>query len=117
MCAAKAASAIAAGADAASKNQGPFVELVVPVIVIEGRMFECFMNEAAQIEVKEVSEGTLVWRNPIARLPNTIIKVTTLPHLSSLVTQASEAADLLLNSDSEIRRALQAETTKEGKTE
>jgi hypothetical protein len=106
MSAAKAAAATTAEADIANKTQGPILEVVVPAIVIDGRLFESFINENGEMVVNEVSEGTLVWRNSLVRAPHTIIRVVTIPYLPQFIREVQDAADLFLKSENEIEQFL-----------
>lgn len=49
----------------------------MPVIVIDGKLFETYLNESNEMSVIEVSKGVMVWRNPIVGMPHTVINVIT----------------------------------------
>jgi len=106
--ASKAASGLAAKADIASERQGPVAEILLPVVIIEGRLFECFLDEHGSVIVNEVAEGTLVWRNQLVHMPHTIIRIVTLASLTKFVQEFSAAASLFLASDDEIKRLMSA---------
>jgi hypothetical protein len=106
MSAAKATAAMLAEADTANRPQGGVLEIVVPAIVIDGRLFESFLKESGEMVVNEVSEGTLVWRNSLVRAPHTIIRVITTPYLPQFIQEVQEASSLLLNSKDEVKRLL-----------
>lgn len=104
--AAKSSVAQAKEADLGYKRDSPFFEIIVPVVVIEGQLFECYLDPSDQIAIGEVTSGTLVWRNPVVGMPHTIIKVVTYSGLDGLISEASEAADLLLTSRKEVGELL-----------
>lgn len=54
-----------------------YANICFPVIVIDGRLFESFLDENNEMKVSEINEGTLLWRNPIIGMPHTVIKVIT----------------------------------------
>jgi hypothetical protein len=93
---AKCAVAEVLAADKASRTQGPLLKIVFPVVVMDGKLFECYLTEDGAITVLEIERGILVWRNPIVRVPHTIIDIVTVTGLPSLVRDANEAAVRLL---------------------
>jgi hypothetical protein len=66
-----------------------------PVLVLDGRLFECFLRDD-EIAVAEVEQSALVWRNPTLRVPHSIIHIATTSGLPSLIEEASVTADALL---------------------
>jgi hypothetical protein len=49
--------------------------IVLPVIVVDGRLFEVFLDNDGELVVNETEEGTLLWRNPIVGNPHTIVNI------------------------------------------
>jgi len=96
MSAAKAAASLIAERD----TQGEFVfaEIVIPTVVIDGRLFDCHLDESGGLSIEEVEEGTLVWRNPIVGMPHTIIRFISLPFLSRFVERVNQAVNMVLDS-------------------
>jgi len=56
----------AAGFTAEKENKMNKFGIVFPVVIIQGQMFECGINEATEIELNEVKQATIFWRRPIA---------------------------------------------------
>lgn len=106
MSVAKATAATTKEADIADKTQFRCLEIVIPAIVIDGRLFESFIDKNGEMVVNEVPEGTLVWRNMLVRAPHTIIRIITLPHLPQFIKDVCDAAELLFGSEDEVRQIL-----------
>jgi Holliday junction resolvase len=99
---AKASLAQAIEADQSTRLQMPACEIVFPIIVIDGKLFECYFGEDSQVVLSEISSGILIWRNPMVRMPHTIIQVLTLASLEKFVSDARTSTEfLLLSCDSE----------------
>ena len=92
MSAAKAA-AVSVREDA---NWHRLCEIVFPLVVLDGRLFEAFLAEDGLARTLETSSGTLVWRQQIVGMPHTIVAIITLAYLDSFLGQAVETADALL---------------------
>ncbi|MFK4474902.1 hypothetical protein ABH897_004670 [Paenibacillus sp. RC73] len=54
-----------------------YVNISFPVIVIDGKLFETYLNVNNEMCVSEVNKGILLWRNPIVGMPHTVITVLT----------------------------------------
>lgn len=54
-----------------------FVQISFPSLVIDGKLFETYLNESNEMCVSELSKGTLLWRNPIVGMPHTLINILT----------------------------------------
>jgi hypothetical protein len=89
MSVAKAADARAREATQATGVQGYFGEIIFPVIIIDGKLFECYLNADSEQMLQEVSQGVLVWRNQMVGMPHTIIHVVTLAGLDDFIAQAA----------------------------
>lgn len=97
MSAAKAADARAREASEASDTQGDFAEIVFPVIVVDGILFEYFLTATSERVLSEIGAGILVWRNPVVGVPHTIIHVVTRDALQDFIARASETANHVLS--------------------
>lgn len=102
MAAAKCAVAEALDADRATETQGPVSNIIFPVVVVDGELFECYLDEQGQVSVSEAETGVLVWRNPIVCMPHTIIRISTIDNVPALVQEASEAAMSLFSRKKEL---------------
>lgn len=72
-----------------------FCEIAFPAIVIDGCLFGSLLNQASGIEVSEMQEGTLLWRNPVAKIPHTIISVFTVPCLEPFAERIHSSIESL----------------------
>lgn len=94
MAAAKAALALAKRVDAAYVNS--ICEILFPVVVIDGKLFECYLDRAGEVVTSEIKSGTLVWRGQVIGMPHTIVHIVTLPAIDSFVQEARETSVALL---------------------
>ena len=95
MSAAKAAFAQAKRADEAAFMK-PVCEVLFPVVVIDGKLFECYLDSGGEVITGEICTGTLVWRSPVIGMPHTIVHIVTLPAIDSFVQEARETSVALL---------------------
>lgn len=71
------------------------LHIVIPVVVIDGHLFECFLDASSAIQIQEAESVVLAWRRDIVDV-NTIIHVITKPAIAQFVADAeSLAAELL----------------------
>lgn len=84
------------------------IKVVFPVVVVDGKLFESYLDETGKIHVAEVTEATLVWRNPAAASIHSIIRISTLPFLSQLVAEALSTATALLAEQKAAKDAVRA---------
>jgi hypothetical protein len=64
-----------------------------PVVVVEGKLFSCVLQDDASISVTETSRGTLLWRNPIAGKPHTIVNILSDSYLQDFATNSAKSID------------------------
>lgn len=101
----KAASAEAEASNRASVQQGWTCEIIFPVIVIDGALFEYYLAKDDGPLLGRIADGVLAWRNPIARMPHTFVHIVTRDALDQFTAKAHAGArHLLLGCDAEIRR-------------
>jgi hypothetical protein len=71
--------------------------LAFPVVVVDGLLFECYLEpDSDQIRVEEIKSGTLVSRNPVVKMPHTIVSVVTVGVLDEFVRGAQGGARAIL---------------------
>ena len=70
---------------------GPIAEIVIPVVAIDGRLFDCQLGNDNELEIEEIVAGTMLWRRPQGGRTGTIVRIITLQGLSSFVNAVSEA--------------------------
>ena len=51
--------------------------IILPVVVIEGQLFEVFLENRSDVVVNNIDNGTLLWRNPVLGMPHTILNIVT----------------------------------------
>jgi hypothetical protein len=88
---AKAAVAEACESDAFRDGGTGLCEIVFPAIVVDGLMYECYLNENGEMCLEQVLSGTLTWRNSFGGHPHTIIRVMSKDDLEDFAEQASKS--------------------------
>lgn len=91
-----ASKAAAAQAAAAESPRGDIAEIVFPLIVVSGNLFEAYLDESGELAVETIYSGTLVWRKPVVGVPFTIISVVAESHLAELLRDTREDVNRLL---------------------
>jgi hypothetical protein len=74
-----------------------YIEIAFPVVLIDGRLFEAFINESQTLEVGELTSGNLVWRNPLGNIVHSLIHIVTASHLPQFASEAMTTAASLLS--------------------
>lgn len=78
------------------RGSARFMEIVFPVVVVEGRLFECFLSDANEIEVRACDRAVLVWRREVVDI-HTIVHVVTSDAFEAFSREAAASADVLLS--------------------
>lgn len=103
-------SAARAAADYFRNDPEPLklLEFQFPVIAIEGRLFECRLNENEETEMREVPFATLLWNNPIATAVHTVIDVRTEASIGSFAVECCQSMHRLVEllSEKDLRTRL-----------
>lgn len=73
------------------------VDIFVPVVVVDGQLFEAYLGDNFALEVRPITRGVLVWRNPVSGRPNTIIHVVNLPEYADFVQGARISFETLIS--------------------
>lgn len=72
--------------------------VVFPVVVIGAPLFECSLDGVTNdVHVNEIQRSTLLWLNPIAGMPHTIVSVVTGRALTAFVMEVEQTARALLS--------------------
>ncbi len=71
--------------------------IVVPVVIIEGTLFECSLGQAGQLEAMEVKSSVIGWKGGSYALGVPLVHVVTRPALDDFVRIAGEAADAFIS--------------------
>jgi hypothetical protein len=92
--------------DAAYDERGwRMVDVLLPIVIIDGRLFEAYLGEHGRPVVEEVQTACLAWRHALVGPPTTFITISTVEHLPALALAARAAADTLLSLDRQIKAA------------
>lgn len=90
----KCAKAIAIRGNETSKIQKPLCNIILPVILIQGKLFECH-QDSSELEVNETQRSILMWRNQASNTGHSIINICTEEALGSLIKDASKLAKFI----------------------
>jgi hypothetical protein len=91
MSAAKAAAAMVDQADRFEPFHRSYALIALPVVVLRGGLFAASLSKDGGLSVAKISEGTLLWRNPIVSRSHTIVKVVTAETLGSYAARMSNS--------------------------
>jgi hypothetical protein len=97
MSASKAARAIA---EEASHVRADYVvaEIILPVVVLDGRLFEAYLTRDGETIMSETSRALVYWRNPVAGNIHSVVSVMTFTALDSFVDDVRVGFDTLVSS-------------------
>jgi hypothetical protein len=69
------------------------LSITFSAIVIDGNLFEAYLDEKGEMVIKEVEFGTLYWKGTIASRPSSVIYIVTKSALSTFIDQVSITSD------------------------
>ena len=75
----------------------PIGHIVVPVIVLDGRLFDAHLDASNELIVSEVDSAVLDWRNPVGGRSPTWIRIVTESALGRFIAEAHSTAEFLQN--------------------
>jgi hypothetical protein len=82
-------------------HKSPIAAIVFPVIVVDGFLFQSHLTETGEMELNQVYEAVLLWKNQATEHPNAIINVINSTILQQFVTRCQETADAIFSIDNE----------------
>jgi len=86
------------------KELSKSLRFVFPVIVIDGNLFEAYLDKKGNAVVQEIDEGTVTYYREISGCPASSVKIVTTKRLDEFCEEAFEEAiqiEILLNDDIE----------------
>lgn len=82
--------------------------IVFPVVVVEGRLFEAFLDSTGSMCVEGIESGVLLWRNPMVGMPHTIINIVDATSFDMFAEEASSSIDKFFDlSETQLSEAFQ----------
>ena len=63
-------------------------EIIFPLVVIEGRLFESFIGHSSELEINEIPFGHLMWKGRVSERPTIPITIITKNYLPEFVGKA-----------------------------
>lgn len=93
---AKCARSLINDADIASKEQGPLCEIIIPTILLQGKLFECHQDNLT-LETEEINYATLIWRNQTSNTGHSIITICTETALTKLISNTNRLANFIFD--------------------
>jgi hypothetical protein len=83
----------------------PRCELAFPVVVLDGNMLECYVDEG-EIKVKQITQGLIHWRSLNPSHAFSFIHIITLDKVDHFTQKAQITADNLLHEDDNMLKLL-----------
>ncbi|HJQ26884.1 MAG TPA: hypothetical protein VKA60_23420 [Blastocatellia bacterium] len=83
-----------------------YPELIFPVVLLDGKLFEIYLDQSNETSVAELSSGVLVWRKPILGLPYTILNIVTRDSFETFAEDAKRSFQALFAKCREYPRIL-----------
>lgn len=71
--------------------------IVFPVVIVEGNMLEVFLDDTSNVNVGEIKNGTLLWRNPVVGMPHTIVNIVSFLSFEDFSIAAHSSIDKLFD--------------------
>lgn len=72
-------------------------EVVFPVIIVEGRLFEVYLSDESNVIVSGIDSAVLLWRNPLSGQPHTIVNLVASEALDTFAQSARESVRRLFD--------------------
>lgn len=91
---AKCARSLIEVAESTNSEQVPACVIAFPIILLQGKLFECH-QDSTSLEVQEINNGTLIWRNQASNAGHSIISLYTAKSLPALIKKASKLIDFI----------------------
>ncbi|MBU4233078.1 MAG: hypothetical protein L6277_01015 [Desulfobacterales bacterium] len=78
------------------KRAGGVFDVIFPVIIIDGRLFECFLDNSCSVQIREIEEGVLFSPRSIGGTLTSCIRLVTIKSLPEFSRKAYEMAKVVL---------------------
>jgi hypothetical protein len=72
-------------------------QIFVPIVVIKGKLFEAYLNEKDEVEIRNVTRSSVSWNNPICGNQSSLIHIVTQDSLVKFCKIAKSSATKLLD--------------------
>jgi len=72
-------------------------KIVVPVIVIDGLLFDSYLSENGEIVVNQIEEGVVLWQGIVSGHSGVAVHIVTKQYLPNFVENAAGTATALLS--------------------
>lgn len=81
----------------AKGHQRTSLAVVLPVIVVDSPLYQCWLDAQGELQIDEISRGTVMWKNraSLRQSPTTIIKVMRESEVRKYMQGVREAAHVL----------------------
>jgi len=99
----KATSALVNRSELWNKNRILAVQLLFPAVVVDGRLFECYLDKNNNVALSETNKGTLLFRNPAVGSDLSFVDIITLDGLPHYAEQIEAGCKQIID---RVRHAL-----------
>ncbi|MGD0995952.1 MAG: hypothetical protein ABR909_10580 [Candidatus Bathyarchaeia archaeon] len=66
-----------------------------PVVILDGSLYECYLNKDGEVIVEEAEIGTLLWRNPVVGMPHSIVNIVPMGYIDTFLKGAIKTSRML----------------------
>lgn len=73
----------------------PCCGVIFPIIVIDGKLFQCYLDEASKVSVDEIPYGKMLWGHNGTKRQQKYIQIYTRSALPQLIQHAAEAVEAI----------------------
>jgi hypothetical protein len=77
------------------RRERDIFSIVLPVVVVDGKLFEVHLDKSGSMHVDEINSGTLLWRNPVVGMPHTIVNIVSAANFENFSNDARASIDCL----------------------
>jgi hypothetical protein len=91
----------------------PFIQIILPTIVIEGSLYACFLNSSNEAELTPIDRGLVMWPHPVLGSGHRLINVLTEGSVNAFAEEALRFRDAIKNDGREQMTVVAAEWWRE----
>jgi hypothetical protein len=78
------------------ESSSGFAVVQFPIVITEAPLFECFLAEDGGLELNEIDQSVIVWRNPVYRMPHCMVHLVQVSAMASFVDRIKNDFEVLL---------------------
>lgn len=79
----------------AGRRSDALALIVLPIVVTDARLFECFIDDAGEMQLREATHLTIGWQHPGAERPLMFVEILRADEVGAYATAVREALGVL----------------------